>query len=68
MSLDIRIIGKGCFFCNELHKIASELGVTHDSPQRVQGRVLVRSRVKKAIEQEMTSSGSASKAEGEDAQ
>ena len=27
MSLEIRIIGKGCFFCNELRKIVDDLVV-----------------------------------------
>jgi small redox-active disulfide protein 2 len=84
MGLDIRIIGKGCFFCNELYKIASEVvselgeaGATvvqvHEMDElldfgvvnppalvvngklKMMGRVLVRGRVKKAIEEELAS-------------
>jgi small redox-active disulfide protein 2 len=82
MPLQIRIIGKGCFFCNELKKISdglvSEMGLTdavveqvHDVNElleygvvnppalvvngklKMMGRVLVRSRVKQALEEEL---------------
>lgn len=89
MSLEIRIIGKGCFFCNELRKIVddlvAEMGIAdakvdqvHEVDElleygvvnppalvvngklKMMGRVLVRSRVRKAIEQELaTASGEA---------
>ena len=32
MSLEIRIIGKGCFFCNELRKIVDDLVVAMGNP------------------------------------
>ena len=82
MSLEIRIIGKGCFFCNELTKIVTglvaEMGLdgaeveqVHDvdalldfgvvnppalvvnGKLKMMGRVLVRGRVKRAIEEEL---------------
>lgn len=82
MSLEIRIIGKGCFFCNELRKIVDDLvaamGISdakveqvHDVDElldygvvnppalvvngklKMMGRVLVRSRVRQAIEEEL---------------
>lgn len=82
MAVQVRIIGKGCFFCNELKKIVdglvSELGLTdatveqvHDVNElldygvvnppalvvngklKMMGRVLVRSRVKRALEEEL---------------
>ncbi len=82
MSLEIRIIGKGCFFCNELKKIVDglipEMGLdgakveqVHDMDAlldfgvvnppalvvngklKMMGRVLVRSRVKRALEEEL---------------
>lgn len=82
MTLEIRIIGKGCFFCNELRKIVDEiiaemaLGAAkveqvHDVDElldfgvvnppalvvngklKMMGRVLVRSRVRRAIEEEL---------------
>ena len=88
MGLEIRIIGKGCFFCDQLHKIVSdvlaELGASEAKLEQVHemdtlldygvvnppalvingklkmmGRVLVRSRVRQAIEEELTASGSA---------
>jgi len=81
MSLEIRIIGKGCFFCNELRKIVDDLVADMSIPDakveqvhnvdelleygvvnppalvvngklKMMGRVLVRSRVRKAIEEE----------------
>ncbi len=83
MSLEIRIIGKGCYFCNELRKIVDGLvaamGISdakveqvHDVDElldygvvnppalivngklKMMGRVLVRSRVRRAIEEELT--------------
>jgi len=82
MGLEIRIIGKGCFFCNELRKIVDDLvaeleirdakveqvhemdelldyGVVNppalvvNGNLKMMGRVLVRSRVRKAIEEEL---------------
>lgn len=82
MSLEIRIIGKGCFFCNELRKIVDDLVAEMSIPDakveqvhevdelleygvvnppalvvngklKMMGRVLVRSRVRKAIEEEL---------------
>ncbi len=87
MSLEIRIIGKGCFFCNELRKIVDDLVVAmgipdatveqvHDVDElldygvvnppalvvngklKMMGRVLVRSRVRQAIEEELAVAGS----------
>ncbi len=87
MSLEIRIIGKGCYFCNELRKIVDGLvaamGISdakveqvHDVDElldygvvnppalivngklKMMGRVLVRSRVRRAIEEELTAAGS----------
>lgn len=84
MSLAIRVIGKGCFFCNELRKIVDDLVATmgisdakveqvHDVDElldygvvnppalvvngklKMMGRVLVRSRVRQAIEEELAS-------------
>jgi small redox-active disulfide protein 2 len=86
MPLHIRIIGKGCFFCNELKKISdglvAELGLrdavveqVHDVNElldygvvnppalvvngklKMMGRVLVRSRVKQALEEELACEG-----------
>jgi len=82
MGVEIRIIGKGCFFCNELRKIVDDLvaelaiadaqveqvhnvdelldyGVVNppalvvNGKLKMMGRVLVRSRVRRAIEEEM---------------
>ena len=82
MSLEIRIIGKGCFFCDQLHKIVEDLiaelqvsdakveqvhemdelldyGVVNppalvvNGKLKMMGRVLVRSRVRQAIEEEL---------------
>lgn len=83
---EIRIIGKGCFFCNELRKIVdgivAEMGLrdaqvkqVHEVDElleygvvnppalvvngklKLMGRVLVRSRVRKAIEEELVEAG-----------
>ena len=88
MSLEIRIIGKGCYFCNELHKMAEGVvrelqvpdavvkqvdemdellgyGVVNppalvvNGKLKMMGRVLVRSRVRKAITEELPSGGGA---------
>jgi len=93
MSLDIRVIGKGCFFCDQLLAIVkstlSELGVADATVMHVEdvgellefgvvnppalvvngklklmGRVLVRSRVRRAIEEELQSVASAPEAAG----
>lgn len=82
MGVEIRIIGKGCFFCNELKKIVDDLVVelalpeaqveqVHDVDElldygvvnppalvvngklKMMGRVLVRTRVRRAIEEEL---------------
>jgi small redox-active disulfide protein 2 len=82
MSLSIRIIGKGCFFCNELRKIVDGLVEEMEIPEatveqvhevdelleygvvnppalvvngklKMMGRVLVRGRVKKALQEEL---------------
>lgn len=82
MSVKIQIIGKGCYFCMQLRKIAeavvTELGIPDATVEHVDetdellnygvvnppalvvngklkmmGRVLVRSRVKRAIEEEL---------------
>jgi len=82
MSVEIQIIGKGCYFCRQLRKIAeaavTELGIPDATVEHVDetdellnygvvnppalvvngklkmmGRVLVRSRVKRAIEEEL---------------
>ncbi len=86
MSVEIRIIGKGCFFCNELRKIVDGLVAEMKIPEarveqvhevdelldygvvnppalvvngklKMMGRVLVRSRVRKAIEEELVAAG-----------
>lgn len=86
MSLEIRIIGKGCFFCNELRKIVDDLIAEMKIPEatvdqvhevdelleygvvnppalvvngklKMMGRVLVRSRVRKALEEELPAAG-----------
>lgn len=83
-TVEIRIIGKGCFFCNELKKIVDGLvtemrlegakveqvhdvealldfGVVNppalvvNGKLKMMGRVLVRGRVKRAIEEELES-------------
>jgi small redox-active disulfide protein 2 len=88
MSLDIRVIGKGCFFCNELRKIVDDLvadmklsdatvsqvhevdelleyGVVNppalvvNGKLKMMGRVLVKSRVKKALQEELAAAGDA---------
>jgi small redox-active disulfide protein 2 len=88
MSLEIRVIGKGCYFCNELHKMAEgvvrELQVSDavvkqvdemdellgygvvnppalvvNGKLKMMGRVLVRSRVRRAIKEELLSTGGA---------
>jgi len=94
MGLSIRIIGKGCYFCQQLRKLVDELVAELDVPDtpveqvdemdelleygvvnppalivngklKMMGRVLVRSRVRQALEEEL---GAASVAEpgGED--
>jgi len=91
MALEIRIIGKGCFFCNELKNICdglvAEMAVgnarveqVHDvdalldfgvvnppalvvnGKLKMMGRVLVRGRVRRAIEEEMAASPDAASA------
>jgi hypothetical protein len=82
MALEVRIIGKGCYFCKQLRKIVDELVVEMRVPEaqveqvdrldelleygvvnppalvvngklKMMGRVLVRSRVKQALEEEL---------------
>jgi len=94
MSVEIRIIGKGCFFCNELRKIVGDVLAKLNIPDarveqvhemeelldygvvnppalvvngklKMMGRVLVRSRVQKAIEEELASAESHANSEGE---
>jgi len=89
MSVEIRIIGKGCFFCKQLRKIVDDLVAELSLPDakvdqveemnelldygvvnppalvvngklKMMGRVLVRSRVRQAIEEELTLSSAAS--------
>jgi len=89
MGLSIRIIGKGCYFCQQLRKLVDELVVELEVPDtpveqvdemeelleygvvnppalivngklKMMGRVLVRSRVRQALEEEL---GAASLAE-----
>jgi hypothetical protein len=93
--MEIRIIGKGCFFCDELGKIVNSLvaeldiqdarvehvedvgalldyGVVNppalvvNGKLKLMGRVLVRSRIRRAIAEELESVGSASEAGGKD--
>jgi len=95
MSTEIRIIGKGCFFCKQLRKIVDELVAELNLPDakvdqveemnglldygvvnppalvvngklKMMGRVLVRSRVRQAIEEELTAPSAASDPEPRD--
>ncbi len=92
MSIEIRIIGKGCFFCKQLRKIVDDLVAELSLPDakvcqveemnelldfgvvnppalivngrlKMMGRVLVRSRVRQAIEEELTTSSATSNPE-----
>lgn len=94
MSAEIRIIGKGCFFCRQLRKLVDEVVAELELPDakveqveemdelldygvvnppalvvngklKMMGRVLVRSRVKQAIEEEAAARGAAANPEGE---
>jgi hypothetical protein len=89
MALEVRIIGKGCYFCKQLRKIVDELVVEMSVPEaqveqvdrldelleygvvnppalvvngklKMMGRVLVRSRVKQALEEELAGPSAAS--------
>jgi hypothetical protein len=82
MGVEIRIIGKGCYFCQQLRKIVDELVVEMNLPEakveqvdrmedllaygvvnppalvvngklKMMGRVLVRSRIRQAVEEEL---------------
>jgi len=82
MGLSIRIIGKGCYFCQQLRKLVDELVAELDVPDtsvaqvdemdelleygvvnppalivngklKMMGRVLVRSRLRQALEEEL---------------
>jgi hypothetical protein len=94
MGLEIRIIGKGCYFCKQLRKIVDELVVEMEVPEakveqvdrldelldygvvnppalvvngklKMMGRVLVRSRVKQAVAEELAGQTAGSPGEGE---
>lgn len=81
--MEIRIIGKGCYFCHSLHKMCEEVIAEMKLPEvqihqvddldemldfgvvnppalvvngklKMMGRVLVKSRVKRALEEEVT--------------
>jgi len=94
MGLEIKIIGKGCYFCKQLRKIVDELVVEMAVPEarveqvdrldelleygvvnppalvvngklKMMGRVLVRSRVKQAMEEELAAQPASSPGEGE---
>jgi hypothetical protein len=89
MGLEIKIIGKGCYFCKQLRKIVDELVTEIALPEakveqvdrmdelldygvvnppalvvngklKMMGRVLVRSRVRQALEEELAGAGQAS--------
>lgn len=86
MGLEIRIIGKGCYFCQQLRKIVEELvgemsltdatieqvermdellefGVVNppalvvNGKLKLMGRVLVRGRVRQALQEELAAAG-----------
>ena len=92
MGLEIRIIGKGCYFCRQLHRICTglvqemelqgttleqvddmgemlEFGVVNppalviNGKLKMMGRVLVKSRVRRAIAEEMARPEPAGRAE-----
>lgn len=94
MSLEVKIIGKGCYFCKQLRKIVDELvgeleladvrveqvdrmeelleyGVVNppalvvNGTLKLMGRVLVRSRVRQAIEEEISAAAEAAPDSGE---
>jgi len=94
MGLEIKIIGKGCYFCKQLRKIGDELVVEMNAPEasveqvdrldelleygvvnppalvvngklKMMGRVLVRSRVKQALEEETASGAETAPGGGE---
>jgi small redox-active disulfide protein 2 len=94
MSAEIRIIGKGCFFCAQLRKIVDEVvaelelagakveqveemdelldyGVVNppalvvNGRLKMMGRVLVRSRVRQAIQEEVAAPRAGAGPEGE---
>jgi small redox-active disulfide protein 2 len=94
MSLEVKIIGKGCYFCKQLRKIVDELigelgvadarveqvdrmeelldyGVVNppalvvNGTLKLMGRVLVRSRVRQAIEEEIAAATEAAPDAGE---
>jgi hypothetical protein len=87
MGLEIKIIGKGCYFCKQLRKIVDELVAEIALPEakveqvdrmeelldfgvvnppalvvngklKMMGRVLVRSRVRQALEEELAAAAS----------
>ena len=95
MGLSIRIIGKGCYFCQQLRKLVDELVSEFDVPDtsveqvdemdelleygvvnppalivngklKMMGRVLVRSRVRQALEEELGAAASPAGPGGED--
>jgi len=92
MGLEIRIIGKGCYFCQQLRKMVDELVVELKVPDarieqvdrmdelldygvvnppalvvngklKMMGRVLVRSRVRQAVEEELAAAGAGGEGE-----
>lgn len=95
MGLSIRIIGKGCYFCQQLRKLVDELVAELDVPDtavaqvdemdelleygvvnppalivngklKMMGRVLVRSRVRQALEEELGAPASRAEPRGEE--
>ena len=95
MGLSIRIIGKGCYFCQQLRKLVDELVSEFDVPDasveqvdemdelleygvvnppalivngklKMMGRVLVRSRLRQALEEELDAAASLAESGGED--
>jgi len=92
MGLEIRIVGKGCYFCQQLRKMVDELVVELKVPDarieqvdrmeelldygvvnppalvvngklKMMGRVLVRSRVRQAVEEELAAAGAGGEGE-----
>lgn len=95
MGLSIRIIGKGCYFCQQLRKLVDELVAELDVPDasvaqvdemdelleygvvnppalivngklKMMGRVLVRSRVRQALAEELDAAAGRVEARSED--
>jgi len=95
MGLSIRIIGKGCYFCQQLRKLVDDLVAELDIPEasvaqvdemdelleygvvnppalivngklKMMGRVLVRSRVRQALAEELDAAAGRVEARSED--